>query len=271
MNQMFKKAIQAFTKGDLNNIKNFAGWFAKKITQNIMDENRDDLTELVRESSYLRSDIEFSEPIKMTKEFYLGYCYAYENIARRLLEESDTMEEVDMALIANPRIKDIIYYLGNKGSAYQNEIAEFLGISASNLCNVLNTSHVKALNIFNVRKIGKHVVYRLNNRGKQYYLDNCNEMRKIYSKNQILELLSLLAAKNSLREIKEKVKIFDEELVKEMYRIMYLNITANLMNRTRKQVDKQKEPGIFGEGELVYSSVQKGRQAAYGAEIPLAS
>ena len=226
MQETFSKAVEAFITNNIDGIKKFAGWFAKSITINLMNDNKEQLHKLCKDATYMRSDIEFTEPIKMTKDYYLGYCSAYENVARKLLEEEDGQENIELVInqLPNLRMQKIINFLGKQGYAQQNKLANYLEISPSHLWNILNNNSVKELDIFSVRKIGKHAIYGLNKKGKQYLKGKIANDKKQYSKDQIIELLSLIIKNYDTSEVKdltEKAKILDEELVKVFYEMFY--------------------------------------------------
>jgi hypothetical protein len=226
MQETFKNAVEAFITNNLDGIRKFAGWFAKAITLNLMKGNKEELQRLYKDAAFMRSDIEFTETIKMTKDYYLGYCSAYENVARKLLEEENNQENIEIVAGQLPklRLQKIINFLGNQRYAQQNEVASHLDITPSHLCNILNNPSVKELEIFSIRKIGKHAIYGLNKKGKQYYQDKIDRDKKQYSKKQIFDLLSLVMKNYDSLEAKvitESAKIIDEELVKELYKFLY--------------------------------------------------
>ncbi|NLK76050.1 MAG: hypothetical protein GX288_12315 [Clostridiales bacterium] len=237
MQEIFNEAISSFIANNMEGIRRFSGWFAKLITVNIMNEDNTALKELCKYSVDMRSDIEFTEPIKYNKDFYLGYCVAYENIARRLLDEDINLEKIDLIVNGNPslRLDKIIYFLGHKGYAKQNEIATYLEISPSHLWNILNNSNVKEIDIFTVQKIGKYTIYGLNQRGKQYFTEKTSKEIKQFSKRDIIEIISYMVNKHlnidvDHTNIKEP-SLLDKNLIDELDNKFYeLLITNEILN-----------------------------------------
>jgi len=275
MQESFKNVIEAFVTHNLDEIRKFAGWFAKSITLNIMNDNKDELQKLCKEAAYMRSDIEFIEPIKMTKDYYLGYCSAYENVGRKLSEEIDNQENIELVVHSLPkfRLQKIINFLGKQGYVQQNELAKYLEITPSHLWNILNNPSIKELNLFSVRKIGKYAIYGLNKTGKQYFHDRIDQDKKQYSKKQIFELLSLVV-KNydtpDLKDLTEKAKILDEELVKGFYEVLLSNewskkqlVYSNAYKSiVQKEIIKMKNTVSIN----YLSARQDGGQASYGKD-----
>lgn len=234
MQEFFKSAVEAFVTNNLENIKKFAGWFAKATTMNIIKDNKEELSVLCKDYAYMSSDIEFEQPLKTNKDFYMGYISAYNNIARKVLDNSNELERIDLVVQELPklRLKGIINYLGEKGFAQQGELAEYLGITASHLWNILNNSSIKQLDILNVHKIGKHVIYGLNKSGKLYYYDKISENKKQYSKKDIMNILHIVTNSDKLdisNFIKESM-VLDEALIKEVYMEIFSNRVNTLLN-----------------------------------------
>lgn len=235
MQENFLKAVSDFLNSNLEGIRRYAGWFAKSITLGIIKEDKQELEDLCASAQELRADINYADPINKNKEYFLGYCAAYENIAGKFIDYASDQDSIKLVIetLPNLRMSKIINYLGNKGLAQQNEIAAHLNIKPSHLSNILNNPSVKQINILNVRKVGKHAIYSLNKKGKDYYKSQLSDEKIQYTKKQVLELISSIMNNyeyNNIEEIIDKASIVDEDFIKSIYNEVYkLNIKKEII------------------------------------------
>lgn len=175
MKARFSETVNHFLEENISLLGKFSKWFAKHITLSIMNKDYNQLEILCKDANDMRDEVEFESRIEKTKEFFYGYNFAYENVARKLLQEFKKNEEIDRIIINNSRLKEIIWYLGENEYAKQSEIAKYLKISASSLWNYLNKQEIKSLNLFTVDRIGKSAIYSLSLRSEEYYRLNSKQ------------------------------------------------------------------------------------------------
>jgi len=116
----------------------------------------------------MRSDIEFVEPVKYTKEYYLGYVTAYENIARRLIESEEIIEKIKQLLKENKLLKEIMILLLQNGCLETNRIANYIGITAEKIDSILYEPDISKVGVFSYHNIGDKKVYSLSLLGKNF-------------------------------------------------------------------------------------------------------
>jgi len=239
MKELFEQASQFFQNNELTKIREFSLWFAKSVTKNILRDDKKQLEELCDESCSMRDDIEFEQEVERNKEFYFGYCYAYENIARKIFREKAIDSRVEEAVFSEDRLRQIIRFLGKNNYARQNQIAEHLGITSNNLCNFFNRPSIKILGIFSTSKIGRNVVYSLNRAGKEYYERNMDESEKLYSKKQLIELYKVAIEDSSFataENIREQSSFLDESIAEELHDMRFslrFNMVLGLKNKQK--------------------------------------
>lgn len=237
---LFKNFIKAFLNSEINAIREMTSKFAHLVTTAIMREEISNVKKLCDNSVLMREEIEFTKPIKRTEEFYLGYWYAYENIARRLSEKQTSDNRIEIALSGNAKLRKIVSYLATNPYANHKEIADFLDVSPSQLTTFFKKdNYFENLKILSVDKVGRNLVYTLTEKGKHYFLQQIAQTYKRYSKAQIIDILSLIQTKNlSLSDINNKLGILDEELVELIY-AQQINL---LVERSSTKWDYKDQP-----------------------------
>ena len=124
---------------------------------------------LMDNSCFMRSDIEFAEPIKRTKEYYLGWCSAHENMGRRMLEHFNDRDNIEQAINKDNKLLKVIKYLKTKRAAREKEILEYMNMTAEEWYDFIEQDSVKKIDILSADKIGKNVVWSLNTHGRHYF------------------------------------------------------------------------------------------------------
>ena len=167
IDKRYNGIVDVFNVEDLEGIENFSGWFAKSITISIMEDDYIALKELCNAFVKLYSDLDYCNNIEFNKNFYLGYCYAYYNIASKLLNEHDNNTSVKSIIYNVPYIKSIIKILKKHGYLKGDEIASHLNLSLNKLETIVNDPDVRLANIINMQTIDDKTIYSLTQRGKQ--------------------------------------------------------------------------------------------------------
>lgn len=216
-----EKLKESFESNDISQIAKASKYFARIITQNLMEGNHGDTEGLCLESSRLRDILELNLDLERDKNYYFGYIYAYENIARKLSEEEIKSSNIDFIVSEYPKVREVIMYLGKNQFATQGEIAKSLNISPSYLWNILNKDAVLEANIFIAKKVGRSSIYSLSERGNYYYSKACDEKTKMYNKEDIKKIISFISSNRPLigmDEMLENIPLIDEELLELIYK-----------------------------------------------------
>lgn len=217
---LFDSFKEAIMNSKLSMIRDQAREFAQLITTKVMKGNYQEIKEITNRSVLMREALEFDMDIPKTREFYYGYWYAYENMGRRLADKAYSDQELEMNVASNLKLGSIITFLANNPYAQHKDLAEGLGISPSQLSTFFKkANYFDELEIFNIQKIGRNLVYSLTSRGSGYHAKKLSVDNKQYSKEMIIKILELIESKNVTHDdIKEKLGTFDEELVDFIYR-----------------------------------------------------
>jgi hypothetical protein len=244
MKEIIDKIREAYDSENIENISLYSKYFAKIITLDIMEKNYDDLKELYVESAKLRQSLDRGDRgLKRDKNYYMGYIYAYENIARRLGKEANDNIKIEQVIAEDSKAIKIIKFLDKKSFASHQEIATYLDISISNLSNFFKKKSIIESNVFGSNKIGTTKFYYLTSRGKEFYLSACNKENKMYSEEDIIELIDLIRCKDKLLDeesLQRNITIFSDRLLKEINNF-YLECVRerNLSVIRNRQFEKQ--------------------------------
>lgn len=187
MQARFKEAVESYANGNLSEIKDFSKWFAKMVTVNIMERDFTKLQELCKYAVLFRDEVEFTDNINKGKEYFFGYFFAYENMARKLSEDFQSDQKIAILLSTYEYLKKIVIYLGRNTFAQHGELASCLGISASHLSNIFKKPQIEEANIFTSQKVGRNVIYSLTPRGKQYYDTHLDDEGKLLCKKDVVQ------------------------------------------------------------------------------------
>lgn len=188
MHARFKEAVESYANGNLEEIKDFSKWFAKTVTLNIMERDFTKLQELCKDAVLFRDEVEFAGRINKDKEYYFGYLFAYENIARKLSEDFQGDKKIAILLSTYEYLRKIVIYLGQNTFAQHGEIASYLGISPSHLSNIFKKHRIEEAKIITSEKVGRNVIYSLTPRGKQYYDTHLEDESKLLCKKEVVSL-----------------------------------------------------------------------------------
>ena len=230
-----EKLKESFISDDILSIGKASKYFARMVTKGLMDKNYDYIQKICLEISKLRDCIELDLDLKRDKNYYFGYIYAYENIARRLIEEFIKENDINIIVSQYPKVRKAIMFLGKNQFATQGQIANALKISASYLWNILNKDIIVEANIFVVKKIGRSKIYSLTERGRQYYHNSCDEEFKMYSKKDFKKIINFINSNKVLID-KRNGKIIDDELL--IYK-MYMEQLDMSIDKVDSSFDKE--------------------------------
>jgi len=161
------KIIKAFLEDKRDIISEYSRKFAKKMVNAILSENENEMKTLIKKSSELRDDLEFQMNIKRDSNFYFGYLFAYENIARNIIDNKVIYDVLKKSLKDDERLKKIMKFMDEEEIVTQKEIAICLEIKSNTLANYLNKDQIKKLDLFSKIKSGRNVFYSLNRKGKE--------------------------------------------------------------------------------------------------------
>lgn len=244
MENITNKIKESFSLDGLDGLKEISKYskqFARIITTNIIDKNFDLLKQLSIELAELRVHLEIENKLERDKNYYLGYIYAYENMARKLIKEENMVLNIEKVLSENPRVITIIKYLNNKKFSSHKELADELKISESSLSNFFKNDTIIKSDIIGFNKIGKSKYYYLTNKGEVFYSKACEENSKTYTEKDIIKLIDAISSKEQLLDsdkIQKYMTIFSEELLNKVYSfyLEYMNMDniKSLLNKNSK-------------------------------------
>lgn len=163
----FETLEKAFKDNNMEDMKRSVGWLAKLITITLMNEDYDDLKDICKYSTLSKSEVEFIKPTELTEDYLKGYWYAYENIARRFIDEHNLQENYDVSIKENNQLENIINYLYCVDGCSSEQLSEHLQIKKENLERFINDK--KDLQIFSITEFPKHTLYKLNKRGREQF------------------------------------------------------------------------------------------------------
>lgn len=241
MSEVLNKFKQAYIDNDLIKIVESSKKFAWFVTKHLVNNEIDELKELCLQSAIMRDDIEFEADIKKNKEYYYGYWFAYENLARRLIECTSYSNKIELIVNQYPKVREIIRFLYINNFAQQNEIASHIGVTPSHLWNILNKAEIKELNIFDINKVGRNVVYSLNSIGKSFYNKQINNNEKIFTKEQVMKIIQYMIdnmEELSIDSVSESLDVLDMDMISKikdkfilyskLQNKKYININVNV-------------------------------------------
>lgn len=244
---IFQEFLKGFLNSDLGAIRECARNFAKIITTKIMKEEYSELKVLCKESVRMRDEIEFDKAVERTAEFYYGFWYAYENIARRLTQKDESDNQLDIVVAKNVKLRQMIKFLIDNPFAQHQEIAESLGISPSQLSTLIKkNNYFHELGIFNVQKIGRSLVYSLTNKGMSYYLKQVDGDRKLYSREQVMHIVNLIERNdNSYEGMNKGLGSLDDQLIEFIYSKQLKRLAERDLGKRRDKNVKRKAYDII--------------------------
>lgn len=215
MESILQKLFESFKLSKIDCIREYVKDFAMEITNCIFSRNYTDLKKLYEGCALIRDEIEFSCTINKTVEYYYGYMFAYESIARNLFYKESTDIEIEKTVKNNVRLWEIIKYLANNNHASHKKLADGLGVSPNNLTNFFNNAdHFKKLNIIDIQRIGRNRIYSLTKRGLEFYKQQINVEEKLYSKENIIDILDVIfKSEISHNQIRNYINVLDDDLL----------------------------------------------------------
>ncbi|WP_066872170.1 hypothetical protein [Clostridium mediterraneense] len=208
MENLIKQIKNAYRNNCLKEISKLSKKFAKMITINLMEKNFEDLKELCFYSADAREDIEIECNVKKDANYYLGYIYAYENIARRLMRSEESNLKIEQILAQDARAIKIMAYLNSVKFASHKEIAEHIEMSTTNLSNFFKKELIVESKIFESNKIGRTKYYYLTSLGKEF-LGNKHLQKDV---DRVINLLQLNIESVNVMKSENKIEKIDESL-----------------------------------------------------------
>lgn len=168
LKEKFKSAEKSYKQNNIGFFRNFCLWFAKKITLSIINKKYDETDNLCHLSALLREEVEYEKSVNRSLEFYFGYMFAYENIARRLSEEKKLREAFKKNIKDDENFLNVLKYIDKNNFVNMKDIAKDLNIDYDKLFKYLNQLEIKDLNIISINGIGRTCFCSLTTRGRDY-------------------------------------------------------------------------------------------------------
>lgn len=272
MKKWLENTVEAFIKSDIKDIRNYTFKFARKITKAILNEDKNQIEQLIDDSAEIRDNIEFNEEVNRNKEFYYGYWYAYENIANRIFENNDTIENIDGIIESNEKLRILVKFLGKEKAARQKDIAEHLGLKSNELANFMETDYVKKADILSKNRIGRNVIYSLNSKGRQYFKDKTSDIKNNYSKEDIYNIIEYIKKGNEKSELFiESAPGLDESVIRMIHdlsineEILEASKYKNKLYYKNENIIRRKK--INGEKKSRYIGIEKNKKPKRTSDI----
>lgn len=242
MKNWIKEVTRAFKDLEIFSIKKYTLRFAQQLTKSILNNDNKELKMLVEASCEIRDEIEFEKEIMRNKEFYFGYWYAYENIGRRILDFSETNNNINHIVATSNKLRNLIKFLGSKTAARQKDIAEHLNMMPDELANFMCNDFVKKADILSENKIGRNMIYSLNSKGKRYYDDYLSEKQKNYIYNDELKTHeNLNINKEKISDSIEEDSNSNKDLKTQFFDKMITNNIAANCKQTKEKIRDGKQ------------------------------